>query len=185
MFSKHLLTSSLAHTYRKNTWVSFNWSPVDPLLESLSLPARSIRFRTPCFSVVWQTQITCVSQAIVLKEWDDGDIQVLRNVTSFTAEIRRVNTKWLLDDCSFICVLPTDLRWCSEWISRRKNTRRYEMDYQIILNFKSLSSCPSSTTPYILLYYPKVNDSHLGEIWEVGCKQLHCNNKEGVPINPW
>ena len=29
--------------------------------------------------------------------------------TSLMPHIRKVKTKWLRDDCSFICVLPTDL----------------------------------------------------------------------------
>ena len=29
--------------------------------------------------------------------------------TSLIPHIRKVKTKWLRDDCSFICVLPTDL----------------------------------------------------------------------------
>lgn len=33
---------------KTHTWVSFNRSPVAPLLDSLSLPARSMRFNTPC-----------------------------------------------------------------------------------------------------------------------------------------
>jgi len=64
------------------SWVSLNRSPVVLLLESLSLPARSIRFKTP---------------------W------TFCSVFSFFPLIRSVKTKWLLDDYLFICVLPTDL----------------------------------------------------------------------------
>jgi hypothetical protein len=37
------------------------------------------------------------------------DYNIRQISTSFTPDIRNVNTKWLLEDCSFIWVLPTDL----------------------------------------------------------------------------
>ena len=118
-------TSENKSTTTLHTWVSFNRSPVDPLFESRSLPARSMRFRTPCtcWSVLWKKdKIGCiVMQVSVFVEGWDGNWKLnighgfsycqKRNIfTSFTPYIRRVNTKWLLDDCSFIWVLPTDLK---------------------------------------------------------------------------
>lgn len=91
----------------KNTWVSFNWSPVEPLLESRSLPARSIRFKTPCFSVVCKNKTAHVTKAKPCS-WR-GHREKYKKSTSLTADMRNVKTKWLLDDCSFICVFPTDL----------------------------------------------------------------------------
>lgn len=46
------------HRWTVNTWVSFRRSPVEPLLARRSLPARSIRFRTPstCCSVLWKLE---------------------------------------------------------------------------------------------------------------------------------
>lgn len=38
------------------------------------------------------------------------EYSIVRRYTSFTPDMRNVKTKWLLDDCSFICVLPTDLK---------------------------------------------------------------------------
>ena len=35
----------------------------------------------------------------------------LKSNTSLTPMIRKVKTKWLLEDCSFICVFPTDLKF--------------------------------------------------------------------------
>lgn len=37
-------------------------------------------------------------------------IWIAEMCTSLTPEILRVKTQWLLDDCSFIAVLPTDLQ---------------------------------------------------------------------------
>ena len=111
-----------------HTWVSLNRSPVEPLFERRSLPARSIRFRTPCtcWSVLWQkNKLGCIMIHVIVVTMDDWDgwewrIDIKYSLdyylkcniinTSFTPYIRRVNTKWLLDDCSFIWVFPTDLR---------------------------------------------------------------------------
>lgn len=93
--------------WSNTTCVSFRRSPVAPLLARRSLPARSIKFRTPwtCCSVLWN-EITRIYVG-----WQNkfNNIKINRLITSLTPNIRKVKTKWLLEDCSFMCVLPTDL----------------------------------------------------------------------------
>ena len=54
-----------------HTWVSFNRSPVDPLFERRSLPARSIRFKIPCtcWSVLWPNEEIDCNWCILLFAW--------------------------------------------------------------------------------------------------------------------
>lgn len=95
----------------KDTLVSFRRSPVAPLFDSLSLPARSIRFSTPwtCCSVFYKPDKSKSGDS-----WQKNRKYsiISKSSTSLTPLIRRVKTKWLRDDCSFICVLPTDLEKC-------------------------------------------------------------------------
>lgn len=100
------------------TWVSFRRSPVAPLRESRSLPARSMRFSTPCTvcSVLWNLKhanlmrINCTGTQKLERNHQEPMIRMAKMCTSLTPEILRVKTQWLLDDCSFIAVLPTDLQ---------------------------------------------------------------------------
>ena len=100
------------------TWVSFRRSPVAPLRESRSLPARSMRFSTPCTvcSVLWNSKnanlmrINCTGTQKMETNYQKPMIWVAKMYTSLQPEILRVKTQWLLDDCSFIAVLPTDLQ---------------------------------------------------------------------------
>lgn len=101
-------TIILFYVFNEPTWVSLSLSPVEPLFDKRSLPARSIRFKTPCTccsvlckkktGLVYHTKQTfCKKKAGLVS-------------TSLTPEILSVKTKWLLEDCSFIWVFPTDLR---------------------------------------------------------------------------
>jgi hypothetical protein len=118
----------------KDTLVSFRRSPVAPLFDSLSLPARSIRFRTPwtCCSVFYKPD-KC-------KSWDNWQKNrkytiISNNSTSFMPLIRRVKTKWLRDDCSFICVLPTDLEICNMHCHLKTKARKNTITLYCILKW--------------------------------------------------